>query len=47
MRQCISHHVCQCIQARLDRIEAVWQMYKHATSDRIIRDLWQTIRREE
>jgi len=37
----------------LDRIEAVWEKYKHedlalqTTSDRIIRDLWRAIRREE
>ena len=26
---CISHHVCDCIKERLDKIEAVWQKYKH------------------
>ena len=26
---CTTHHVCDCIQARLDRIEAVWQEHKH------------------
>ena len=26
---CTTHHACKCIQERLDRIEAVWQKYKH------------------
>ena len=26
---CTTHHMCDCIQERLDRIEAVWQKYKH------------------
>ena len=28
-RNCTTHHVCDCIQERLDRIEAVWQEHKH------------------
>jgi len=33
---CTTHHVCQCIQERLNRIEAVWQTYKHM--DRVLCD---------
>ena len=29
-KACTTHHVCsKCIQERLDRIESVWQKYKH------------------
>jgi len=28
-KTCTTHHVCDCIQERLDRIEAVYQKYKH------------------
>ena len=28
-KTCTTHHICHCIQERLDRIEAVWQKYKH------------------
>ena len=33
---CTTHHVCDCIQERLDRIEAVYQKYKHM--DEVLRD---------
>ena len=33
---CTTHHMCNCIQERLDRIEAVWQRYKHM--DRVLCD---------
>jgi len=26
---CTIHHACDCYSERLDRIEAVWQKYKH------------------
>jgi len=26
---CTTHHACNCIRERLDRIEAVWQKYQH------------------
>ena len=28
-KTCTTHHMCDCIQERLDRIEAVWQEHKH------------------
>ena len=28
-KPCTTHHACECIQERLDKIEAIWQRYKH------------------
>ena len=33
---CTTHHICDCLQERLDRIEAVYQKYKHM--DEVLRD---------
>ena len=56
-RNCTTHHVCDCIQERLDRIDAVWQKYKHMDKEipylqdkiaiDVLYDLWRAIRREE
>jgi len=26
-KPCTTHHACDCIQERMDRVEAMWQMY--------------------
>jgi len=33
---CTTHHMCNCIQERLDRIEAVYEKYKHL--DKVLSD---------
>ena len=33
---CTTHHACDCIQERLDRIEAVYEKYKHM--DKVLSD---------
>ena len=28
-KKCITHHACDCIMARIEKIEEVYQRYKH------------------